>query len=70
MYVFLYPQINELRLQVTDMTSQSDQWQERARTFESKNWELQLLLEARGKEFTELGRQRDLIKSRNDEIQE
>lgn len=41
----------DLKKQVEELTCQSSQWQERARSFESTNWELTLRLQDRDREL-------------------
>ncbi len=45
-YLFIF-QLLDLKKQAKELTVQSSQWQERARDFESKSWEMKLNLETR-----------------------
>lgn len=62
-------QVVELRQQVTDLKKQYDEWEERSREYEAKNYELQIVLESRGKEVIEVGRDRDILKTQCDQLE-
>jgi len=59
----------DLRQQISELTKQCDEWDQKSKGFEAMNFELQVLLESRGKEVIELGKNRDSLKAQKEEME-